>query len=67
VRPQSRQQISGIDRRLVHARDCRARFRYGHVATAGIIAYLVGFIIVVSSERRRRLGDMAAGTLVVRG
>jgi uncharacterized RDD family membrane protein YckC len=32
----------------------------------GIFAYLVGFIIVVSSDRRRRLGDMAAGTLVVR-
>jgi uncharacterized RDD family membrane protein YckC len=32
----------------------------------GIFAYLVGFIIVLSSERRRRLGDMAAGTLVVR-
>jgi uncharacterized RDD family membrane protein YckC len=32
----------------------------------GFIAYLVGFIIVVSSERRRRLGDMAASTLVVR-
>jgi uncharacterized RDD family membrane protein YckC len=32
----------------------------------GIFAYLVGFIVVVNSERRRRLGDMAARTLVVR-
>ena len=32
----------------------------------GIFAYLVGFLIVVNSERRRRLGDMAAKTLVVR-
>jgi uncharacterized RDD family membrane protein YckC len=32
----------------------------------GILAYLVGFIIVVNSQRRRRLGDMAAKTLVVR-
>lgn len=32
----------------------------------GIFAYLVGFIIVVNSDRRRRLGDMAAKTLVVR-
>jgi uncharacterized RDD family membrane protein YckC len=32
----------------------------------GLFAYLVGFIIVVSSNRRRRLGDMAAKTLVVR-
>lgn len=33
----------------------------------GILAYLVAFIIVVNSSRRRRLGDMAAKTLVVRG
>lgn len=32
----------------------------------GLFAYLVGFIIVMSSRRRRRLGDMAAKTLVVR-
>jgi uncharacterized RDD family membrane protein YckC len=33
----------------------------------GLFAYLVGFIVVLSSDRRRRLGDMAARTLVVRG
>jgi uncharacterized RDD family membrane protein YckC len=32
----------------------------------GIAGYLIGFIIVVNSSRRRRLGDMAANTLVVR-
>jgi uncharacterized RDD family membrane protein YckC len=32
----------------------------------GLFGYLVGFIVVVNSERRRRLGDMAARTLVVR-
>ena len=32
----------------------------------GLISYLVGFIIVLSSSKRRRLGDMAAKTLVVR-
>jgi uncharacterized RDD family membrane protein YckC len=32
----------------------------------GLIAYLVGFIIVMNSDRRRRLGDIAAKTLVVR-
>ncbi|GAA2565298.1 hypothetical protein GCM10010435_42510 [Winogradskya consettensis] len=32
----------------------------------GLIGYLVGLIIVVNSSRRRRLGDMAAKTLVVR-
>jgi uncharacterized RDD family membrane protein YckC len=32
----------------------------------GLFAYLVGFIIVQASDRRRRLGDMAARTLVVR-
>nr|WP_296076486.1 RDD family protein [uncultured Actinoplanes sp.] len=32
----------------------------------GLIGYLVGFIIVLSSDRRRRLGDMAAKTQVVR-
>ncbi len=32
----------------------------------GIFFYLVGFIVVLISDRRQRLGDMAAGTLVVR-
>jgi uncharacterized RDD family membrane protein YckC len=32
----------------------------------GLAGYLVGFVIVLGSSRRRRLGDMAAGTLVVR-
>jgi uncharacterized RDD family membrane protein YckC len=32
----------------------------------GFLAYLVGFLIVINSDRRRRLGDMAAKTLVVR-
>jgi uncharacterized RDD family membrane protein YckC len=32
----------------------------------GILAYLVGFLIVINSDRRRRLGDMAARTLVIR-
>jgi uncharacterized RDD family membrane protein YckC len=32
----------------------------------GIASYLVGFIIVVNSKRNRRLGDIAADTLVVR-
>ena len=32
----------------------------------GLFAYLVGFIIVQNSDRRRRLGDIAAKTLVVR-
>src|SRR4051794_2792806 len=32
----------------------------------GIFGYLVGFAIVINSDRRRRLGDMAAKTLVVR-
>jgi uncharacterized RDD family membrane protein YckC len=32
----------------------------------GLFGYLVGFIIATSSVRRRRLGDMAAKTLVVR-
>ncbi|MEV6931104.1 RDD family protein [Dactylosporangium sp. NPDC051485] len=32
----------------------------------GLFAYLVGFIVVLCSQRRRRLGDMAARTLVVR-
>lgn len=32
----------------------------------GIFFYLVGFIVVLVSDRRQRLGDMAASTLVVR-
>ncbi|WP_308208544.1 RDD family protein [Paractinoplanes aksuensis] len=32
----------------------------------GFLGYLVGFLIVINSDRRRRLGDMAAKTLVVR-
>ena len=32
----------------------------------GLFGYLVGFIIATSSVRRRRLGDMAAKTLVIR-
>jgi uncharacterized RDD family membrane protein YckC len=32
----------------------------------GIGGYLLGWIIVMLGDRRRRLGDMAAGTLVVR-
>ena len=32
----------------------------------GLFGYLVGLIVVVNSDRRRRLGDMAAKTLVVR-
>jgi len=32
----------------------------------GILAYLVGFLVVINSDSRRRLGDMAAKTLVVR-
>lgn len=35
-------------------------------AIDGIFFYLVGFIVVLVSDRRQRLGDMAAGTLVVR-
>lgn len=32
----------------------------------GLLSYLVGLIFVVNSDRRRRLGDIAAKTLVVR-
>ena len=32
----------------------------------GLAGYLIGFIVVVNSKNRRRLGDMAAKTLVVR-
>ncbi len=31
----------------------------------GFFSYLVGFVIAISSEKRQRLGDMAAHTLVV--
>ncbi|MFI5843936.1 RDD family protein [Catenuloplanes sp. NPDC051500] len=33
----------------------------------GFFGYLLALIIVVNNDRRRRLGDMAAKTLVVRG
>jgi uncharacterized RDD family membrane protein YckC len=32
----------------------------------GLFDYLVAFVVVLASGNRRRLGDMAAGTLVVR-
>lgn len=32
----------------------------------GLFGYLVGFIVVMASAKRQRLGDMAAHTLVVR-
>ncbi|MEV6347444.1 RDD family protein [Actinoplanes sp. NPDC051851] len=32
----------------------------------GFGGYLVGFLVAINSDRRRRLGDMAAKTLVVR-
>ncbi|GAA0448100.1 transporter [Paractinoplanes deccanensis] len=32
-----------------------------------VFGYLVGFIVVLSSKRRRRVGDIVARTLVVRG
>lgn len=32
----------------------------------GLFGYLVGFIVVLTNDRRRRVGDMAAKTLVVR-
>jgi uncharacterized RDD family membrane protein YckC len=32
----------------------------------GLLGYLVGFIVVLASDRRRRLGDMAAKTSIVR-
>jgi len=31
----------------------------------GIAFYLVGFIVILVSEKKQRLGDMAAGTIVV--
>jgi uncharacterized RDD family membrane protein YckC len=33
----------------------------------GLLGYLVGFIVVLCNQRRRRIGDMVARTLVVRG
>jgi uncharacterized RDD family membrane protein YckC len=32
----------------------------------GLFGYVVAFIVVLTSEKRQRLGDMAAGTLVIR-
>ena len=32
----------------------------------GLLGYLVAFIVVLVSAKRQRIGDMAAGTLVVR-
>jgi uncharacterized RDD family membrane protein YckC len=32
----------------------------------GLGGYLLGFIVVILNDRRRRLGDMAADTLVIR-
>lgn len=32
----------------------------------GVASYLMSFIVVLASPRRRRLGDMVARTLVVR-
>ncbi len=32
----------------------------------GFLGYLVGYLVVTSSEKRQRLGDKAARTLVVR-
>ena len=32
----------------------------------GLVGYLVAFVVVLSSARRQRLGDMAAHTLVIR-
>lgn len=32
----------------------------------GIGAYLLGFIIILVTEKKQRIGDMAAGTLVVK-
>ncbi|MFI5843947.1 RDD family protein [Catenuloplanes sp. NPDC051500] len=32
----------------------------------GFFGYLVGFVVVLSNDRRRRVGDMVAKTLVVR-
>jgi uncharacterized RDD family membrane protein YckC len=32
----------------------------------GLFGYLVGFVVVLASDKNQRLGDMAAKTLVVR-
>ena len=32
----------------------------------GIAIYLVGFIVILISEKKQRIGDMAAGTIVVK-
>ncbi|MBN2331301.1 MAG: RDD family protein [Candidatus Aenigmarchaeota archaeon] len=32
----------------------------------GIAFYLIGFIVIIASEKKQRIGDMAAGTLVVK-
>lgn len=32
----------------------------------GIALYLIGFIVVIASEKKQRIGDMAAGTIVVK-
>ncbi len=32
----------------------------------GLALYLIGFIVVIASEKKQRIGDMAAGTLVVK-
>jgi len=31
----------------------------------GMVAYLIGFIVIIASEKKQRVGDMAAGTIVV--
>jgi uncharacterized RDD family membrane protein YckC len=28
--------------------------------------YLVGFVVMITSQKKQRIGDMAAGTVVVR-
>lgn len=32
----------------------------------GIAFYLIGFIVVIATDKKQRIGDMAAGTLVVK-
>jgi uncharacterized RDD family membrane protein YckC len=32
----------------------------------GIGAYLLGFIVILATEKKQRIGDMAAGTIVVK-
>jgi len=31
----------------------------------GMFAYLIGFIVIVATDKKQRVGDMAAGTIVV--